>query len=111
MKILIVAPANYGFIFLQRWLKEELHEVITAEKDKAIEEISANPDLDTVFCFADYGKYAHKGVKETYQSLKTLLGTGTPKLVRLSWTNPETKNDDFFLPLPTCEETIKKVLG
>lgn len=82
MKILIVAPANYGFVFLQRWLK--LHEVLTIEKDKAIEKISANPDLDAVFCFADYGKYAHTGMEEVYQSLKTILKSGTPKLVRLS---------------------------
>lgn len=110
MKILIVAPADYGFIFLQRWLKEELHEVLTAEKDKAIEQVSANPDLDAVFCFADYGKYAHKGMEETYQSLKTILTAGTPKLFRLSWTNPKTKTEDF-LSLPTCPETIHKVLG
>ena len=109
MKILIVAPKDYGFTFLQRWLK--LHEVLTVEKDQAIQALNANPDLNTVFCFADYGKYAHVGMEDVYQSLKTLLKTKKPKLVRLSWTNPETKTSDFFLPLPTCEETIEKILG
>jgi len=111
MKILIVTPVNYPFIFLQLWLKEGLHEVLTVGKDRAIEEISANPDLDTVFCFADYGKYAHKGMKEIYQSLKNLLDARTPKLIRLSWKKPETETNDFFLLLPTYPETINKIIS